>query len=168
MKYYCSECKSELITNEPISKNCRFCKGTWLELLPDFETPEQYEKRTGKKWNGAVWFRYRHSPSLAAIYGEWSKWQANNPIENWREEYSTQLLCAASPEPPPDDYVPEIEKSNKAWIIFLDINGAGTCQRCPECGNKYRMNYDLGYSAIYREKCECGFESKELEREDIL
>ena len=51
----------------------------------------------------------------------------------------------------------------KAWELFSDLNGAGTCQRCPECGNKYKLNYGYGYSAAYKEECKCGFSSKELE-----
>jgi hypothetical protein len=53
----------------------------------------------------------------------------------------------------------------KAWELFSDVNGAGTCQRCPNCGNKYRLNKDLGYSVIYKEKCECGFKSTSVKWE---
>jgi len=47
---------------------------------------------------------------------------------------------------------------NKA-LVAVERKG----QRCPECGNKYKLNYDYGYSAVYKEECECGFSSKELE-----
>jgi len=107
MKYYCPECKSEIDTEFIDLLQCPICHGYSIGRLPDFETPSQYEKRTGKKWNGAVWFRYKTHTDR---YKVWSKWQAHNPVKDWSESYTTtQWLCASSPEPPPDDYVPEVE-----------------------------------------------------------
>ena len=50
----------------------------------------------------------------------------------------------------------------KAWILFSDVNGVGTCQRCPKCGNKYRLNNDLGFSSVYKTECSCGFTSESI------
>jgi len=114
MKYYCPECKSEYkFKDEPPNTNnwCPICYFKYtnyptevvMKLIPDFETPQQYEKRTGKKWNGAVWFRYK-----LCNEDKWSEWQAHNPLDTTTDE-RRQFLCATSSEPPPDDYVPEEE-----------------------------------------------------------
>jgi hypothetical protein len=102
MRYYCVGCDTEIIPgiDAALYVTC-FC-GTYLTKLPDFETPEQYEKRTGKKWNGAVWWRFKRNN------GRWSKWQAH--IEMMLVAIGInelQFLCANSPELPPDDYIPE-------------------------------------------------------------
>jgi hypothetical protein len=68
--------------------------------IPDFETPEQYKARTGKKWNGAVWFRWKLGD------GSWSSWYAVTLISTKEISIKTerQILCAQSPNPPPDDW----------------------------------------------------------------
>ena len=154
MKYYCSKCTSELILNEELvnrwiaedtayegdgnwnhkwsgdSVLCDICTDEytsveyWMERFPDFETPEQYEKRTGKKWSGAVWYRkkiadrgginengdYESSSNYWDIstlehleFLFYTKNKEGEPLEN------LTILCANSSEPPPDDYVPEVE-----------------------------------------------------------
>ena len=71
-------------------------------------TPAQYEKRTGKKLsdNAAVWYRYFREQEHAE-YG----WLINSLkiIRDAEPHYGGTLyyVCAQSPEPPPDDYVPE-------------------------------------------------------------
>ncbi|MCL2174426.1 MAG: hypothetical protein FWB73_00125 [Treponema sp.] len=105
MKHWCPECKSEYVVGEKLTTGyCTMLEdngeecGEILIELPDFETLAQYEKRTGKKWNGAVWFKYRFFDK---------KWKAYalDFLDGKKCDYFA--LCAASPEPPPDDYVPE-------------------------------------------------------------
>lgn len=71
-----------------------------------FLTPSQYEKRTGKKWNGAVWIRFE--TGIQNEFTEWEVYKANSYLRMGRE-INMQILCANSPEPPPDDYVTEEE-----------------------------------------------------------
>jgi len=107
-KLYCEKCGAELYTgnNSELFEDDMTCPiygyhhGS-MKLIPDFETPEQYEKRTGKKWNGAVWRKYKY-----ITRGHSTKWIAQTYTGNLDNFY---LLCANSPEPPPDDYVPEEE-----------------------------------------------------------
>jgi len=113
MKYWCPECKSEYVVGEkPTPGYCTMLDdeleddgeecGEILVKLPAFETPSQYEKRTGKKWNGAVWQRV-----IIGRENGWTRWDARRYPEHFKSE--NQILCAASPEPPPYDYVPEVE-----------------------------------------------------------
>jgi len=110
MKYWCPECKSELITNEPISKKCRFCKGSWIKL-PDFETPSQYEKRTGRKLsdgngdNFAVWYRYKDEKRKENPVWTIARLRIVEVMNGGND--ILYFVVSNSPEPPPDDYVPE-------------------------------------------------------------
>ena len=108
MRYYCLKCKTEVITC-PRDTECLYC-GRRMIKIPEYETPEQYEKRTVKKWNGAVWFR----PTLNKVC-EWSctsarlfKQYKNLPqeIEGVYKTPEWQVLCASLPEPPPEDWEP--------------------------------------------------------------
>ena len=130
-RYYCKKCKSEQIVPNELIKwlvdkeiakygkdvqwtgqrlLCDFCNDEdyilfggeeiWMNLIPDYETPEQYEKRTGKKWNGAVWRKHKGASQ------ESTGWIAQRFTGNLEYFY---LLCAQSPEPPPDDWRPEEE-----------------------------------------------------------
>jgi len=98
MKYYCPECKSEIDTEFIDLLQCPICQGYSIGRLPDFETPSLYEKRTGKKWNGAVWWRWKKKSR--------KKWEAWRTIDNIKEvdDPNDQILCANTPEPPPEDY----------------------------------------------------------------
>jgi len=103
MKYYCSNCKSEITTRfDDNPKDCYICHAdNGLVEIPDFETLAQYEKRTGNKWNGAVWVRTVNE-ALRADY----VWEVGHCLG---EQAGFEILCAASPVPPPDNYVPEVE-----------------------------------------------------------
>ena len=74
---YCKYCKSEIKLNEGIwnSDICPICGNDnpeyGLVIIPDYETPEQYEKRTGKPYpdRGLVWCKskvnnYHEYPDL--------------------------------------------------------------------------------------------------------
>ena len=118
-RYYCKNCGSVLII--PDGKHFGNCPvygcndpAKWGEekivIIPDYETLEQYEKRTGESYpdNGAV-FQYR---------GDWYGGKAIN----WRWEckllvsakhmvfckYPTKYIVIADPPIlPPDDWRPE-------------------------------------------------------------
>jgi len=110
-KYYCKNCGSEAIKGDNARRSndfvvyCPMCEdenGNEVKMteLPDYETPEQYEKRTRKKWNGAVWRKHKGASK------ESTGWIAQRFTGNLEYFY---LLCAQSPEPPPDDWRPEEE-----------------------------------------------------------
>ena len=121
-KYYCKNCGSEAIKGDNARRSndfvvyCPMCEdenGNEVEMeeLPDYETPKQYKERMGKKWPdiAPVWWRQK---------GSEKRWRTNslfdakelegkiNRGEAYRE-YSMVILCAQSPEPPPDDWKPE-------------------------------------------------------------
>ena len=109
MRYYCPECKSEYVVGEKLTEGyCTMLEddgevcGEILIKLSDFETPLQYEKRTGKvlSWEAAVWYQKNE------VATDWL-------IDNYGYAKGVEgvyiILCAASPEPPPDNYVPEVE-----------------------------------------------------------
>jgi len=89
MRYYCYKCKSEIIVPigfippghcECYNEDNETCGDQWVEL-PDYETPQQYEKRTGKELmcDAAVYYRYprKHiDPTTKQETGEirWSRW----------------------------------------------------------------------------------------------
>ena len=100
MRYWCEICETEFNFNEKfrkyeIRKKCPCCKaGSRLfHKLPDYETPKQYERRTGKKWRGLAWLKY---PKEAK---EWNCVIFNEKQESVMDD-RILFLCAASPEPP--------------------------------------------------------------------
>ena len=108
MKYYCPDCESEIkigkdyepLFSESWDVHCPLCEsnGENMKRIPDFETPAQYEKRIGKKWNGAVWIRHN---------GEYCATGLNNTTAKILEHSYGVILCANTSESPPDNYVPE-------------------------------------------------------------
>ena len=100
MKYYCKNCEN---TWEPGKRNgdirydlmaCPFCKGGEVERHFDYETPEQYEKRTGKSYpNDWLVFNLQ--------LGHWY------PCDYQRIKEGRLVVIADSPVPPPDDWRPE-------------------------------------------------------------
>jgi len=135
MRYYCPECKSEYAVGKyttpgyctmlynDLDNDGEEC-GEILVIIPDFETPAQYEKRTGKKWNGAVWFR-KKNVGIGGINENGDYVSSSNNWDVSTVEYldllyltkdkdgepfqNLTIFCAASPKPPPYDYVPEVE-----------------------------------------------------------
>jgi len=111
MKYYCPECRSEYVVGEKLSTGyCTMLEdngeecGEILIPIPDFETPSQYEKRTGKtlSWESAVWY-------ITEDGDENTDWLLDNYGYAKGVEGVYLILCANSPEPPPDGYVLEVE-----------------------------------------------------------
>ena len=114
MKYYCKSCKSIIIPGmaDELFEDayCHIC-GTEdsVTSIPDYETLEQYEKRTGEQVSDyTAVFQYR---------GDWDR---GNAI-NWRWEikalvsakhtefckYPTKYIVIADPPvPPPDGWRP--------------------------------------------------------------
>ena len=103
MKYYCKNCKAELITHEDnkFGGKCAYCANGLMTLIPDHETPEQYKARTGKDWPdwGPVWYRSKYG----TVWAEWTVtvYDYLECIDRSREE---QVICVQGPNPPPDDW----------------------------------------------------------------
>ena len=135
MRYMCPVCKSELTVSDEIINKwkaidevndidyifdgerlvCDICindtgNEVWMNRIPDFETPDQYEKRTGKKWNGVIYTKCFSSFCKRATceYVSWSSMRVDRNYDRCR--FYLKTLCANSPEPPPDDFVPEEKK----------------------------------------------------------
>ena len=109
---------------------------TWMNLIPDYETPEQYEKRTGKKWNGALYTKcfscpYKKTWCPNSDWSVVSVVEMNIETENCLENLIA--LCAQSPEPPPDDWKPEEEEINP----FKGSEDERNC-RCNNCGARFK------------------------------
>jgi len=104
MRYYCPKCKSEYNTPNFEVNWCFICKHSPTVTVPDFETPEQYEKRTGKTLSleSAVWY-------ITEDGDENTDWLLDNYGYAKGVEGVYIILCANSPEPPPDGYVLEVE-----------------------------------------------------------
>jgi hypothetical protein len=90
--------------------------------LPRWETPEQWEKRTGKAWQGAVYFnllakRDGHSVYIGDKYQTCSIEEAREIIDNLENkqqchEYTPVVICANSDSgKPPDGWRPEEDKT---------------------------------------------------------
>ena len=121
-RYYCKNCGSEAIKGDNARRSdafvvyCPMCEDengneVKMTVLPDYETPEQYEKRMGKKWNGAVFTKCIIKSCNKHICHN-KKWRGHiygQHICNPPPCRDGQLVCfcAQSPEPPPDDWKPE-------------------------------------------------------------
>jgi len=109
MRYYCKKCGCEIKTgiNGEIfgyscpNPNCDETQG--MKLIPDYETPEQYEKRTGNACldNVLAFFRWLYDDG----YGKWAFGLYKGVIED--DRYTKQVVIADPPVPPPNDWKPE-------------------------------------------------------------
>ena len=112
MKFYCKNCKSVFEPNgwheyDTKSEECPLCKaGKLVVPIPDYETPAQYEKRTGKAFpdNGAVFERLKPIVN-AGVSGGWNLIQLGLRHGN---DTNTDVVIADPPVPPPDDWKPEV------------------------------------------------------------
>jgi len=126
MKYYCKNCESVFETikeNVFYNYNCPSCDAyyEWDEIkLPDYETPEQYEKRTGNEWpdDAPVWYRHLYNdidPETKQRTGinKYTRWLLNDYHKARQSKIMCglgnrdQIICCQSPVPPPDDWRPE-------------------------------------------------------------
>jgi hypothetical protein len=106
MKYYCKKCVSVF---EPgvLKKidgvySCPMCKNT-MERIPYFETPQQYEKRTGKEFpnEGAVWCW------VDGYEPYWGLFRSGEVKKTRLCVIEESAVIADPPIPPPDDWRPE-------------------------------------------------------------
>jgi hypothetical protein len=102
MKYYCKKCGTKLEFEGGYLEDTDYCYicGSAYELkpIPDWETPADYEKRTGKPFNdnGLVWVKYGKDFWEVAHYGAYK-----NADCFWK------VVIADPPVPPPYDWRPE-------------------------------------------------------------
>ena len=111
MRYWCKNCESELKTGiEAYWIVCPACKNGYMNLIPEFETPEQYKERTGKDWpdNAPVWWKVCDEENCPSE-GHWHRglFKEMRDIFYLSEIYPYIILCFQSPNPPPDDWRPE-------------------------------------------------------------
>jgi hypothetical protein len=107
MRYSCTKCRSVFepgvlkLLDE--SYKCVMCE-TVMERIPYYETPEQYEKRTGQSWpeEGPVWWRTPNRPGY--IHGFLL---GDLPKERKDVGITVFIICAQGPYPPPDGWKPE-------------------------------------------------------------
>jgi hypothetical protein len=114
MKYYCKKCGSVLIEGDDTRRSndyevyCPMCEDenegeVMMKPIPDYETPQQYGKRTGKAYpdDGAVYYRI---PPAAQFRDEWT-------LREWgyvRKKFiGYWVVIADPPVPPPDNWRPE-------------------------------------------------------------
>jgi len=99
MRYFCEYCKTEIRTIYTQTK-CPYC-GATLEIIPDYETPEQYEKRTGKA--------YPDDGLVLRPNGFSGKWDVYSfgAMKHYYRECGVPIVIADPPVPPPDDWRPE-------------------------------------------------------------
>jgi hypothetical protein len=108
MRYYCKNCGSIFTPSlaaefQSISVRCSFCHHeSPLVPIPDFETPERYRERTGKKWGdgNAVYIRRKGCSSLWIV----KQYQDAKSI---RVLIPITIICATEAGRPPKDWSPE-------------------------------------------------------------
>jgi len=101
MRYYCKNCESELILTKEWAGYCPACgDGEIRKPIPNYETPEQYEKRTGSLLPdyAAVWVSSKYEESWELYYYSEAKSVRNNDL----------ILCVQGVNPPPDDWEQEV------------------------------------------------------------
>jgi hypothetical protein len=114
MKYYCKNCKCVIETDRDLSglQACYICGYRFVDgyedIIPNYETPEQYWKRTGKSYpeNGAVWWR-RPTMGGKKEMGdkEWTLCLFRETDLIFGKDVAIVICDPAVP--PPDDFVPE-------------------------------------------------------------
>jgi len=120
MKYYCKNCGTQLTVGDGLDTRDYFEDGLFcpfnithgeMESIPDYETPKQYEKRTGKAYpdNGLVWYRmfFTHIPHG---YYNWvirTYSDAKRARDYCKGKYQTAIVIADPPVPPPNNWRPE-------------------------------------------------------------
>jgi len=108
VRYYCKNCKAETAATKQPEHGYKYhcpiclCPIDWDKAaIPDYETPEQYERRTGKAlpYDAAVWWKYA---------GTQKKWRIIHlhSANKYKTEGELLIVCAQSPEPPPADWRP--------------------------------------------------------------
>ena len=127
-RWQCNSCKTKFEFGDnawDIDSHCPCCGNMHpdyiLSPIPDYETPEQYKKRTGRELSGcaAVWYRYermRIDPTTKKEDGTMTKtrWllaelQTAKQLQFMQGLGAKPLnmVVVSMPEPPPDDWKPE-------------------------------------------------------------
>jgi hypothetical protein len=119
MKYYCKNCGTIIPTDVQIfieRTPCPICalycakQDSELVKVPDYETPRQYEARTGKAYpeNGAVWAKSR-SKSLGWA-ARWAPYRLKDVSLMMKMRRDDLLIVTAGQiVPPPEDWEPKEE-----------------------------------------------------------
>ena len=105
MKYYCKVCLTKLIFIDDIwfqdNNACPVCGAEEgpLIIIPDYETPQQYQKRTGRHFpkNGVVFLKEKGNPQWE--YREWESTDISDPRIAF-------VVIADPPILPPDNWEP--------------------------------------------------------------
>jgi len=106
MKYYCKDCETEILLSDDVSLSVGVTITTpdkyFDGMCPNYETPAQYEERTGKAFpsGGLVWYRIKCA-------GRWQSWQARCWHKSIKDSDYEQYFIADPPVPPPNDWEPE-------------------------------------------------------------
>lgn len=119
MRYYCKHCESEFSLKWTPRypdvwehDECPICgRPETLQEISKYETPEQYEKRTGNPVfsDTAVWFKIPENET----FGDWTLLNYDEALQYELEaEEADELPCAyiviaSPPVSPPDDWRPE-------------------------------------------------------------
>jgi len=112
MKYYCRNCGSVLTVDKDkgVDEDGLYCYICYIndshgEMCPvfDYETPEQYEKRTGKAYptDGAVF----QTNSEGWYLTSWGDAYARQKY--WEGRKNLKTVIADPPVPPPDGWRPQ-------------------------------------------------------------
>ena len=122
MRYYCKTCGTVVEVGEGVKTEDYFedgleCYFDWshgsMSRMPDYETVEQWEKRTGKPYSdeGAVWFRILDDPSES--FNDWFLILYEDALRYERESEEADyppivfIVIADPPVPPPDNWRPQ-------------------------------------------------------------
>jgi len=119
MKYYCKTCGA-IFYDEQANKRfvhtdieCIRCSSI-MKHYPDYETPEQYKKRTGKSYpdKGLVWSF--NAEDKWECFDYWQYKQLMKDLDRLDKDFGIDdpnntwtVVIADPPVPPPDDWRPE-------------------------------------------------------------
>ena len=118
MRYYCKNCGSEFILGpnaeciQSLSFNCP-CSHRRMEQIPDYESPQQYKARTGKKWAVDKWVYAKRTLNECKSWGAWFCMKYGDleiVISLSPKEVKWVIICVQCPNPPPDDWQQEEDK----------------------------------------------------------
>ena len=121
MRCYCYSCKTEFVFSDEellsdvLDGECPVCNCPdysrkpihELTPIPDYETPEQYEKRTGESledW-AALWVKYPETNFWSRALNYSLKLLVDDDRKE-EVEIPDYVVCANGPLPPPDDWRP--------------------------------------------------------------
>jgi hypothetical protein len=99
-------CLEEGINNKPLKQRIDMLSEAVLELQhPRWETPEQWEKRTGEKWpeGWAVYVLVRSKYTREKEY----RWEAYKYYDTRPFRGHNPIVCATEAGPPPNNWRPE-------------------------------------------------------------